>query len=227
MQIIPVIDLKNQQVVLAKSGDRRNYQPVSTPLCPLPDPFDVIQRFLDLYPFSQLYIADLDAIMRQGNHNELIERLLLQHPDITFWIDHGLTLSDVNKLHRPKNYKTVIGSESQPSLSGAIPDEAILSLDFKNDRPLGPPSLFDQVEWWPETVIVMTLSQIGLNNGPDFKKLAHFRQSYPHQKFVAAGGIRGLSDLFQLSEIGIQQALVASCLHSGQLTSKQLERLFG
>ncbi len=222
MQIIPVIDLKNQQVVLAKSGERNNYQPISTSLCPSADPFDVMQRFLELHPFTAFYIADLDAIMRQGEHNTLIDCLLEKYPEITFWIDNGLKISDFNKQSRPKNYKTIIGSESQASCNKIIPREAILSLDFKEKAALGDQSLFSRDTYWPDTIIIMTLSQIGMNNGPDFNKLHHYCQAYPSKQFVAAGGIRGLEDIARLSDIGIQKALVASCLHSGRLTSNQI-----
>lgn len=226
MQIIPVIDLKKNQVVLAKSGERKHYQPVQTPLCPTANPFDVIQRFLHLYPFSQFYIADLDAIMHQGDHDELIDSLLQQYPDIIFWIDNGLSLSTDNPESRLPNYKTIIGSESQQNITKAIPGDAVLSLDFKNNNPLGDPSLFSKTEWWPETIIVMTLSQIGRNNGPDFEKLKAFRKNCPHKQIVAAGGIRGFDDLLHLTEMGIQKALLASCLHSGQLTTTQIDWLF-
>ncbi len=226
MQIIPVIDLKNQHVVLARSGDRNNYRPLSTPLCPTADVFDVIQHFLNLYPFPQFYIADLDAIMRQGHHDALIDSVIRQYPDIIFWIDNGLSLADYKKQPRRHNHQPIIASESHPELSETIPAEAILSLDFKGNRTLGAPSLFSRADLWPETIIIMTLSQIGLNNGPDFDKLKTFCQSHPDKEFVAAGGIRGFDDLLQLSGLGIQKALVASCLHSGNLTSAQIDKLF-
>jgi phosphoribosylformimino-5-aminoimidazole carboxamide ribotide isomerase len=226
MQIIPVIDLKDQQVVLAKSGDRQNYQPVSTSLCPSSDVFDVIHQFLNLYPFPQFYIADLDAIVRQGCHDELIDSVVHQFPDIIFWIDNGLKLADYKTKFRPPNYQTIIASESQQNIQQAIPQDAILSLDFKEDLTLGDKALFTQAELWPKTIIIMTLNQIGTDNGPDFEKLKTFRQSYPDKQFVAAGGIRGFEDLLQLTQIGVNQALVASSLHAGQLSSTQIDWLF-
>ncbi len=225
MHIIPVIDLKNQHVVLAKAGERSNYQPLYTPLCPSADVFEVIQHFLTLYPFKQFYIADLDAILNQGCHAELIQNLLQQYSDISFWVDNGLSVVEMNKHSYPSNYRIVFGTESQTQIKAPLPANSILSLDFQNDTPLGAQSIFDDSRFWPDSVILMTLNKVGMNSGPDFKKLAYYRQHYPDKNFIAAGGIRGLTDLQELIRLGIKTALVSSCLHFGKLTAFEIQSL--
>ncbi|WP_019171316.1 HisA/HisF-related TIM barrel protein [Pseudaminobacter salicylatoxidans] len=42
---------------------------------------------------------------------------------------------------------------------------------------------------------------------------------------IAAGGVRHEADLRQLSELGVSAALVATSLHNGVLTPKQIARL--
>jgi phosphoribosylformimino-5-aminoimidazole carboxamide ribotide isomerase len=36
----------------------------------------------------------------------------------------------------------------------------------------------------------MTLGLVGKDNGPDFKKLQYYSNTYPQHNFMAAGGIR-------------------------------------
>ncbi|MGZ8223642.1 MAG: HisA/HisF-related TIM barrel protein, partial [Methylobacter sp.] len=71
----------------------------------------------------------------------------------------------------------------------------------------------------------MTLDRVGGNGGPDLKKLNDFCSRYPDKNFIAAGGIRNQKDLIALKETGIQQALVASALHSGSLSRADIHAL--
>ena len=89
MQIIPVIDIKSGHAVLAKQGDRNNYLPLSTPLCDSSQVEDVINAYLQLYPFTRIYIADLDALMGLGNNQDLINDLFIHYPQLNFMIDSG------------------------------------------------------------------------------------------------------------------------------------------
>jgi phosphoribosylformimino-5-aminoimidazole carboxamide ribotide isomerase len=78
---------------------------------------------------------------------------------------------------------------------------------------------------WPETIIIMTLNRVGSNQGPDLDKLNWFCSQYPHKHFIAAGGIRNTADLLALKQVGVQQALIASALHSGAIGRKDIKNL--
>ncbi len=224
MQVIPVIDLKNNVVVHAKLGDRQNYQAINTPLCASAEAFAVIEAFLRLHPFTGFYIADLDAITGQGNHDALIDDILTAFPDKVFWVDKGYQACPA--ILKPKNYWPVLGSECYTdALLGNLKnfnDKFILSLDFAISGALGAAELFTYSQLWPEQIIVMNLSRVGSNQGPDFGKLQQFIECYPQKRFIASGGIRHLADLQQLSQLGIQQVLIASALHSGAITADDL-----
>jgi phosphoribosylformimino-5-aminoimidazole carboxamide ribotide isomerase len=71
----------------------------------------------------------------------------------------------------------------------------------------------------------MTLGQIGTDRGPDFDRLAAYRQRFGEKDFVAAGGIRNKQDLTHLQQTGIHHALIASALHSGAITASDIEAL--
>lgn len=89
MQIIPVIDIKDGQAVLAKQGDRHNYQALSTSLCASSNINDVIEAYLSIWPFTQFYIADLNALMEAGNNDSLINSTFICFPQLNFIIDCG------------------------------------------------------------------------------------------------------------------------------------------
>jgi len=101
----------------------------------------------------------------------------------------------------------------------------ILSLDYAAATPLGAGRLFNDSDLWPERIIVMTLAKVGSNSGPDFDKLRHYTRHYPSKNFIAAGGIRDAGDLRRLAEIGVNQALVASSLHSGAISADDIAGL--
>ena len=224
MQIIPVLDLKDNVLVHAKAGIRSAYQPINTPLCHSAYVFDVLEAFLSLYAFPIFYIADLDSIGHCGHHRKLINQITHQYPEILFWIDTGLQYEQLAGV--PENHIPVIGSESQQKIPRSIESNHILSLDFKNNLPSGPAELFQQHPLWPENIILMTLSRVGKNQGPEFNIIEEYTTRYTEKNFITAGGIRNIKDIEQLTSLGVTQALVASALHSGNLTHEQIDKLF-
>lgn len=229
LKIIPVIDIKAGQVVLAKQGQRHSYRPLSTPLCQSSQIDDVINAYLNVYCFTRIYIADLDALMDTGNNHGLINELFSRYPEINFMIDSGL----VQPFYTPpqvKQFTPIIATESiveQDLIKLKQQTENfILSLDFSSqDTHMGDSCLYSSPGLWPKQLILMTLGLVGKNSGPGMVKLAHYRQAYPQHEFIAAGGIRDIKDLLQLKTIGIKTALVANALHHRKLSSKDIQQL--
>ncbi|MCQ8105696.1 HisA/HisF-related TIM barrel protein [Methylomonas sp. SURF-2] len=225
MQIIPVIDLKDGLVVHAKRGERAGYQPIhQSSILTASSEFDAVMAgFLTLYPFKTFYIADLNAITGTGHHRPLIDTLFTRYPRIEFWIDNGSQLSQI-RTDSP-TLKYVIGTESQLSRPrrGDLP--FVLSLDYKNQQAIGLPEWFEQSQFWPDQVIVMSLSRVGSGEGPDLKKLTELQRLHPSKHFIAAGGIRDIDDLKELKGHGLYAALLATALHAGSISRGQIENL--
>jgi len=225
MRLIPVLDLKDGVVVHAQRGQRDSYQPIHSPLCPSADVYDVINAFCQLADFDVMYVADLNAITQQGDNQALIHQVLLHYPMITFWLDAGyqspsLAFADVS------NYRPVLGSECCTSEQLAATKNALLSLDFSaHDEPLGEARLFTDSALWSEQVIIMTLARVGSDMGADSDKLRHYQQRYPQTEFIAAGGVRDISDVQQLKAIGINHVLVASALHTKAIGKADIANL--
>jgi phosphoribosylformimino-5-aminoimidazole carboxamide ribotide isomerase len=226
-QLIPVIDLLGGIVVHARAGERASYRPLRSQLADGSEAHDVVRGLLDLFPFEVLYIADLGAIQRQGDHFPLIERLRAEFSDLRLWVDAGFDCLDAARRFLDADLgEIVLGSESQSDLAllEALQDESrlVLSLDFKGEERLGPGALFGRPELWPERVIVMTLARVGGARGPDLARLAAIREQAPHGRLFAAGGVRGRDDLEALVAVGAAGVLLASALHDGRLTAGDL-----
>jgi uncharacterized protein related to proFAR isomerase len=123
----------------------------------------------------------------------------------------------------------VLGSETQRDctvvhhLAGDA--RVVLSLDFRGPTFQGPRALLDDPACWPQKVIAMTLARIGSDAGPDLERLCAIRDAAPGRQVYAAGGVRDAADLVSLKRADIAGALVASSLHEGRLTGKDIGAL--
>ena len=62
MQIVPVLDILGGEVVRAIGGRRSEYRPLVSKQTNSTDPVEVASAFRTRYGFSEIYVADLDAI---------------------------------------------------------------------------------------------------------------------------------------------------------------------
>jgi phosphoribosylformimino-5-aminoimidazole carboxamide ribotide isomerase len=224
--VIPVIDLIDGEAVLAKAGDRQRYKPLNTPLCNSSEPLAVAEAYLSLYPFSNLYIADLDAIRGNRSNRDIIKALHRKFPAVQFWIDGGFRDRAMLSQSAIPGTRPVIGSESLVDIELLTTAHApLLSLDYQQDRLLGPASLKTDIHLWPRDVIVMSMSQIGSDSGPDWQRLQTLQQCAPTTNFYAAGGVRNFEDLQQLAILKCHGALLATALHYGAIDTTSLQKI--
>jgi len=225
VEVIPVIDLRGGEVVHARRGERDSYRPVRSQLCAGSAPLEVVAGLLAAYPFATLYIADLDAIQGRGSNIESIRRIRHRFPDLRLWVDNGLADAAACRDWLAQGLgELVLGSETQSDRATleALSDDGarerlILSLDYRDDRFLGPPDLLSAQALWPHRLIVMTLSRVGSGGGPDLDLLRRWRKEAPAKKIFAAGGVRGGEDLLALADCGISGVLVATALHERRI----------
>jgi phosphoribosylformimino-5-aminoimidazole carboxamide ribotide isomerase len=232
MQVIPVIDLLQGQVVHARKGLRENYRAIESSLCQGSDAIDIVAALLAVFPFTTLYIADLDAIQNNGNNFNLINELQKNFPTLHLWIDAGITdASAYADLLARKLGRTVLGSETlhdaclltTPSPTLTAP---VLSLDFHGGQFRGLPALLHDASLWPQDVIAMTLARVGSDSGPDVAQLTSLLAlaRTAGKKIYAAGGVRHIADLDALQKLGVAGVLIASALHNGRLGRDELQQ---
>lgn len=237
MLIIPVIDLKEGKVVHARNGNRDDYKPIDSLLCNSSAPHAVISAFLELYPFSNMYIADIDAITGVGSHFELIQTLATDFPQITFWLDCGIRQMNHRALHIGQNIRPVVGSENMENLisykavSYACGSRHVLSLDYHHEQSLGTTELHETAKYWPDDVICMSLNHVGSSQGVDMKRLNLLQtlnqQRKTPSRLYAAGGVRNINDCQRLKDANINGVLIASALHQQQIVQQDLMDFYG
>jgi phosphoribosylformimino-5-aminoimidazole carboxamide ribotide isomerase len=229
MNIIPVLDLMNHQVVHAIEGNRHRYLPIESCLTTSTDPIAVTEALLALYPFKVLYIADINAIQNNGDHKKTIHELALHFPALEIWLDCGFDNEATIRSWETPNIRLVLGTESLSNtqqyqrLLKACISKPILSLDFKNNKLQGPVELINEFNLWTNDVIVMTLDKVGSNNGPDIQQLNAVNHQSNQAKIYAAGGVRNIEDIQLLESLNIEGALIASALHNGAISNKELQ----
>ncbi len=236
MEIVPVLDIRHGQVVRAVAGDRDAYQPMQSPLCPTSLPRDVAKAFGSLWPFTSLYIADLDAIQRNPafDNRRHVADILVATTARDVWLDAGMrSLSDIqNGVVSPRIWP-VVGSETGItadellSLSDALDKRFILSLDFRETMFVGHGSLLEVPECWPRCIIAMTLARVGTDSGPDLALITRLAQVHMGGVVYAAGGLRTAADLLAAQDAGAAGALVSSALHAQTITADDLGKVTG
>jgi phosphoribosylformimino-5-aminoimidazole carboxamide ribotide isomerase len=229
MLVIPVLDLMAEQVVHARRGDRAAYRPLRSRLTPSSEPLEVVRALLAVARFPIIYIADLDAIQRRGDHRPVISAIEHEFPGLELWLDAGFSTTAELASFAGGHKVPVIGSESIDTLAlfaamREVAPNAILSLDTRGDQRLGPARLFDEPALWPDRVIVMTLDRVGAGEGPSLEHLRHTLACASGRRVIAAGGVRHAHDLEQLEAMGVHAVLAASAIHDGALDRAVLAR---
>lgn len=241
MRVIPVMDLKQGEVVRGVGGRRHEYRPIVSQLVGSAEPWVVARALIKAFS-AEIYVADLDAITANS-------------PDFEIWDDissHGCSLlvdagirtaaeakTAWRQLQLLGDHRLVIGLESianAAELSRIVqtivpPDRLVFSLDLKQGAPLAsdnswqrssPLEIARQVyDLGPRRMIVLDLADVGGGRGPSTLPLVReLRQELPGVELIAGGGVRGPDDLVAMEQAGCSAALVASALHDGRIRGR-------
>ncbi|MDB0063936.1 HisA/HisF-related TIM barrel protein [Gammaproteobacteria bacterium] len=234
MKIIPVLDYMDGRVVLAQGGQRASYQAVGKDNSSLVSDHSiqaVIDGYLTLYPFKNMYIADLDCIGGQGLDIPFWSETLNAYPTIEFWLDLGLEVKSWAELAQQcPLIRPIVGTELfkslsdlQQVLSQLQAYRPILSIDMKHDQILGVTDILEIREDWPEEVILLSLERVGTANGPKFEQLAALSRD-SRLTLYSGGGTRHSKDIVALAEAGAEGVLLAKALHDGSIGKDDIER---
>jgi len=239
LKVIPVIDILNGIVVHGVRGKRDGYQPLQSILCKSVEPLEVARAFKAL-GFSEVYIADLDAITR-GSVNFQVFKRIAKETGLKLMVDAGVTdLETAQKLVYSGVSKIVVGTETLRSKSfvgEAVrlfgSERVIVSLDLKGDKvfvKLGfdgckePMCLLREFkEMGVSGVIVLDLARVGSGEGVNVDFLKEVFEQVAVDVFVG-GGVRNVDDLVELKKLGVSGVLVATALHSGKISIEELNK---
>jgi len=241
MRVIPVMDLKNGQVVHGKGGRRENYRPIRSVLVDGSDPIKTAEAFYRKLGCTELYVADLDAIERKGSNAEFLKQLAAK-PELSVMVDAGAHKAEaVGQLLEWGVKKVIVGSETLEDtgdlaeITAEYSGRVVFSLDLKGNelltscwglRQKGIDVIFEElVLLGVKEFILLCLSAVGTGHGMELNFLNKMTGCAGKASLLAGGGVRSKDDLLILKNLGIDGALVATALHEGWITGEDLADL--
>ncbi len=237
--VIPVIDILGGRVVHAVRGRRKEYQPLKSNLCASTDPVDVAAA-LKALGFSELYVADLDAITG-GQVNFSIFKNIAAETGLELMVDAGIDdLKKAESVLKSHVSKVIIGTETLPSISLVAEavrlfgsEKVVVSLDLMGDRVLSrlaldaltdPVALLRKFQnAGASQIIALDLAKVGSEEGVNMLFLKKVLKSIK-AKVLVGGGVRDIADLVELKALGVFGVLIATALHSGKISPEELKQ---
>ncbi len=241
MRIIPVLDILNAQVVHGIKGERSKYAPIQSILTPSSKPIDVAKAFKLNFPISELYIADLNAIMQNNSQFEYLEEIA-QQTQLSIMLDAGIDdYKLIPALLKKGVNKIIIGTETLQSfnhleqiIQRIETKNLIVSLDLKDGKILSKAkevssqshiNFLQRIEELRiQELIVLELAKVGSESGvmtPILQDILD-QASIP---IITGGGARNVQDLRILKDAGVSGALIATALHKGTIPPQALHDL--
>jgi len=239
LRILPVIDLRQGQVVHGVAGRRDLYQPIASQFSRSSDPVAIAMAIRERLDLHEFYLADLDAIMGSKLQQECLERLIAT--GCKLHVDAGINQPEsAAALLEAGAQSVIVGLETIASpadiakICKVIPrDRLIFSLDLQAGQPVTqitqwqgkPEQIVDEViQMGISNFILLDLQHVGTAQGlVTLNSVRVLKQRYrQHIRLMTGGGIRNVADLTAARSAGVHAVLIASALHSGQLTKADL-----
>jgi len=242
MQILPVVDLLEGRVVRGVAGLRDQYRPIQSVLTDGSDPLQIAEAIRSHFGLAELYLADLDAILR-GCPNVSTLRSL-NDAGFTLLVDAGLRQCDdaapivaAGVQQVVAGLETLAGPQELRRLVEQFgSNRVVFSLDLRGGRPLGDPTQWPDadpfaiaaaaIEAGCTQLIILDIARVGTAEGvPTLPLCAEIRRAYPRATLITGGGIRGSEDLRRLEESPVDAVLIASALHNGSIGRADLDAI--
>jgi len=219
MDLYLATDLKSGLIVHGKSGMRERYAPVRSLHADTADPVRFIEQIAPRY----LYIADLDRICGNGDHDALIPSLAERTENLL--LDRGCRGPD-DMLHIP-GVENIVGTETAADSLDQFTG-GVLSVDIKNDlvipwniEPV--PFLKTCTGYRFSKVILLDIGRVGTGRGLSPEMLSAFRAAYPGP-LLWGGGVASEDDLQMLAQAGFDGVIIATAVHTGKIPVEYIRR---
>ena len=234
MRIIPAIDIINGQCVRLSKGDYNTAKIYSN------DPLEVAKSFQD-HGVEYLHLVDLDGAKSQGIVNHKVLETLATKTNLKIDFGGGLKTDQDLKIAFESGAKQITGGsiavkDPQRFLSwiktyGA--HKIILGADAANEK--------IAISGWLETskedlipyvanymtkgisdVICTDISKDGMLEGPSIALYEKMIRELKDIKLIASGGVAKLQDLYDLSAVGCDGAIVGKAIYEDRISLKEI-----
>lgn len=230
MRIIPAVDLKNGRLSRLSRGDPSTAKYYEA----LGDPVQTSVHW-ERSGANLLHVIDLDAVIGIGDNSLLIRRIL-EAVHIPVQVGGGLrTFKNALETLEAGASRIILGTfpfdnphEFDCLLSTFGSERIVVALDYSEGKVLTEGwrkqtdmLLIDAMQHFRQMgvgrFLLTATGRDGLMVGPDIDTLSECkRMSGVH--IIAAGGIGRLSDLEELTSIGVEEVVVGKALYEGRFT---------
>ena len=222
--IIPVVDIKDNECVSGKSGNRKSYKKLRSVYGE--SPLEIAEN-LKKAGYELLYVADLDRLEKTGDNSELISRI---NGIIPVLLDNAIeNANDVDNNQEISTYD-ILATESLMNLDdferiiGEYPnDRLVVSMDIKDERLLianDEIGVDDIIELIDNSdigyVILLNVSRVGTKSSDKSPLEEYILERIKNVEFIMAGGITREA-IKRYNNQNIDSFLVGTLLHEGKL----------
>ncbi len=235
MRVIPAIDLLDGQVVRLHKGSYEEVSVYNT------NPVEEAKKFQEA-GFKHLHIIDLNGAKEGKFVNlEYITRIIEEldisvqtgggvrsYDDVLMLIEHGITNVICSSM-------AVKQAEEWLKVLDDFADHAILGMDLKNGKVAysGWQETHDQsidnfldpmIKQGLKTILSTDISRDGTLEGPNFELYKNLSFRFPEVNFIASGGVGGVEDLAELSDMNVYGVVVGRAYYEHNLTLDQMQQ---
>ena len=240
-KVIPVIDVLNSEAVHAIKGEREKYKPLKSVLIKSSNPVEIIKKIKNETIIHEVYIADLDAIIRRKPNFTLITKIL-KIPEIKVMIDPGIILAkNISEYSKFSLDSLILGLETLENLE-VISEclkimgghKTIVSIDMYNSviqtnvkeiLNQNPIEIIKKIEeLGVKKIILLDLFKVGQKIGGIPPLYLKIRDIYNGKIFVG-GGIKDIRDIELYKQYDFSGVLIGTALHDGTIEIEKLRKI--
>ena len=239
LRVIPVIDIMQGKVVHAIKGYREEYRPLNSKILETQDPVEVASELKRRFGFDELYVADLDGIMKDevtlsvlcnicktGNLKVMVDAGVNNAAKAQALLSSGVAgiIVGTETLETLEDLLTIVNLSRNVPIIGSIDikDGKVLSKcrELSSASPPKVAKLFK--DCGVKQIMLLDISRVGSEAGVkiDIAKSILNKVSLP---LLVGGGVSSLKDIFALRAIGVSGVLVATVLHNAQLNKQEID----
>lgn len=234
MEIIPAIDLRNQQSVRLYQGDFEQTTLIAE------DPVKQAQQ-IQAAGLSRLHLVDLDGAKSGRPVNRSVIQQICRDTNLKVEVGGGIrTLAQINQYLTSGVNRVILGSAAlknpelvQQAIDQFGNDQVVVGIDGKDGRVAISGWLEESdvtmttlmsamVAYGVVNFVVTDISKDGTLSGPNTALLKELQQAFPSTTVIASGGVTTVADLKTLAAAGIQSAIVGRAMATGDLPLRTL-----
>ena len=232
-RIIPVIDILNSTAVHAIKGERDKYRPLKSKILSTSNPLEIVKILKSQFHFKEVYIADLDAIIKKNPNFKLL-RLLLDDPKLNILLDPGIKDEKDILIYSKFNLnKLILGLETinhlnviKEAINLMGPEDLCISIDmykgkivtnlteFKGQTPVKLIKILNNLNI--KEIILLDLYRVGQKLGGIPPLYLKVRDKFQGEILVG-GGIKDFNDIKSLYNHKFSGVLIGTALYDGSI----------